>query len=169
VYYISFFWHIFPIHLPVLTTIINGRCSQFGLYYILYYVYIIIFVCFIPIILMTIFGYLTYRNMRQLHLRIQPIDNHRRNITVQSRDRDLLKMVLAEVIVHLITIFLYPLILLEIAITTYMGIVKSIDHIQIENFIMTIATLLFFINVGSRFYIFFVISKIFKIILESIY
>jgi hypothetical protein len=59
---------------------------------------------FIPIILMAVFGYLTYRNMRQLHLRIQPIDNHRRNITVQSRDRDLLKMVLAEVIVHLISV-----------------------------------------------------------------
>jgi len=121
---------------------------------------------FIPIILMAVFDYLTYRNMRQLHLRIQSIDNHRRNITVQSRDRDLLKMVLTEVI---ITIFLYPFILLEIAITTYMGVVKSIDHMQIENFIMTIATLLFFINVGSRFYIFFVISKIFKIILESSY
>jgi len=118
---------------------------------------------------MAIFGYLTYRNMRQLHLRIQPIDNHRRNITVQSRDRDLLKMVLAEVIVHLITIFLYPLILLEIAITTYMGIVKSIDHIQIENFIMTIATLFFFINVGSRFYIFFAISKIFRNDLKKIF
>lgn len=34
-YFIGFtflFWHIFPIHIPILTTITNGRCSQFGLY-----------------------------------------------------------------------------------------------------------------------------------------
>lgn len=108
------------------------------------------------------FDYLTYYNMRQLHLRIQPMDNNRGFLTVQRRDRDLLNMVLAEVIIHIITILLYPFILLEIAITTYLGTVKSTDHIRIENFIMTIATLLFFINVGSRFYIFFTISNAFR-------
>ena len=151
---IFLFWHIFPIHIPVLTTIANGRCSQFGLYYIVYYVYVIVFVCFIPMILMTIFGYLTYYNMRQLHRRVQPIRTREDFRTIENRDRDLLRMVLAEVIIHLLTTIGYPVILLEVAITTYLGMVKDIDRNRIENFITTIASLLLFINVGSRFYIF---------------
>ncbi|CAF3428181.1 unnamed protein product [Rotaria sp. Silwood2] len=160
------FWHIFPIHILFSTTIINGRCNQFGLYYILHNIYLIIFVGFIPIILMSVFGYLTYRNVRQLQLRIQPISystvNHRGSIITQSRERQLFYMVLGETFIHVITILLYPFILLEISITTYMGVVKSIDRIRIENFIVTIASLTFFINIGSRFYIFFVMSKTFR-------
>ncbi|CAF0793868.1 unnamed protein product [Rotaria sordida] len=160
------FWHIFPIHILFSTTIKDGRCNQFGLYYILHNIYLIIFVCFIPLILMSIFGYLTYRNVRRLQLRIQPIDypidNHRENIIIRSRERELLYMVLGEVFIHIITILLYPFILLEIAITTYMGVLKSVDRIRIENFIVTIASVMFFINIGSRFYIFFVISKKFR-------
>ncbi|CAF4273800.1 unnamed protein product [Rotaria sp. Silwood2] len=115
---------------------------------------------------MGVFGYLTYRNVSQLQLRIQPIryptDNNRGSIITQSRERQLFYMVLGEAFIHVITILLYPFILLEISITTYMGEVKSIDRIRIENFIVTIASLTFFINIGSRFYIFFVMSKTFR-------
>lgn len=159
--FIFLFWHIATIHTPVLTTIMNGRCSQFGLYYIIYYVYLTLFVGLIPLILLSIFGYLTYYNMRQLHLRIQPFENNRQ-LAIQRRDRDLLIMVLFEVAVYIFTMLLYPFILLEIAVTTYMGIVKSTDRIRIENFIQTIASLLVFINIGSRFYIYFIISKPFR-------
>ncbi|CAF3660121.1 unnamed protein product [Rotaria sp. Silwood1] len=165
---IFLFWHIFPIHILFSTTINNGRCNQFGLYYILHNIYLIIFVGFIPIILMSIFGYLTYRNVKQLQLRIHPISNHpiddnqRESIIIRNRERELFYMVLGEVFIHVITILLYPFILLEISITTYMNVVKTIDRIRIENFIVTIATLMFFINIGSRYYIFFVMSKTFR-------
>jgi hypothetical protein len=47
-------------------------------------------------------------------------------------------------------------------IKTYMGVIKSTDRVRIENFIMTVASLLLFINDGSRFYIFFAVSKAFR-------
>ncbi|CAF4743260.1 unnamed protein product [Rotaria sp. Silwood2] len=62
---IFLFWHLFPIHILFSTTIINER------------------------LLMGVLGYLTYRNVRQLQLRIQPIryptDNNRGSIITQSR------------------------------------------------------------------------------------
>lgn len=160
------FWHISAIHVPLLTEIISGRCSQFGLYYIIHYVYLVTFVGFVPMVLMSTFGYLAYRNMRQLHQRIQPVnrpaDQQERVAPVQRRDRELLRLVLAEVLTHLLTSLLYPFVLLEISVTTYIGMSKSLVHTRVENFIMTVATFLFFINVGSRFYIFFAVSKAFR-------
>ncbi len=57
-------WHILSIHLPIFSTIQNGRYDQFGFYYILYSVYLLITVCVFPSIVMAVFGYLAYRNMR---------------------------------------------------------------------------------------------------------
>jgi hypothetical protein len=98
--FVFIFWHIFPIHLLVLTTIHEKQCGQVGVYYIVYFIYFVIFVCLIPPALMITRSFLAYRNMRQLHLRVQPIRNTiegtPKNITIQRRDRDLLNMVLTE-------------------------------------------------------------------------
>ena len=160
---VGIIWHVIPIHIPIHTIIAQGRCTQIGLYYILHYVYIIVFACFIPILFMGVLGYLTYNNLRQLHKRIQPINQHaERTNTIRNRDRELLLMVFAEVLVHIVTMLLYPFVLLEISITTYIGLVKNTDRIRIENFLFNIASILFFISLGSRFYTFLVVSRAFR-------
>jgi hypothetical protein len=64
------FWLIFLTHIIIWTTIKNGQCNQFGVYSIMYFLYLIIFVCLVPLILKTIFGFLAYYNMTRLHTRV---------------------------------------------------------------------------------------------------
>jgi hypothetical protein len=155
------FYHIFLIHLAIFTTIHNGQCGQFGVYYLLYQIHVLIFFSLIPLILMSVFGYWTYHNMRRLHARIR-LAKTSVNITVHRRDRDLLTMVLAEVLIYAATIFWYPFVLLEIGITTYLGVNKTIEHIQIESLLSTIATLFIYINSAIAFYLYLIVSKQFR-------
>jgi hypothetical protein len=160
------FWHIVPIHSPILATIMNGRCGQFGVYYIVYYTYLLIFVCFIPSVSMTIFSALAHYNIKRLHARVQPIGNTTEsshgNITIHRRDRELFIMVLAEVAVYIVTTSVYPFILLEVAVTTYIGISKSPHQLQIESFISAIGTLLIYVNSAAPFYTYFAVSGAFR-------
>jgi hypothetical protein len=159
------FYHTFLIQLAILTTIRNGQCGQFGIYYLLYQFYVLIVVASIPLLLMSIFGYFTYRNVRQMYSRVlstETTGNQRSSITVHRRDRDLLTMVLAEVLVYAMTMFWYPFILLEIAITTYLGISKSIEYTQIESLLSVIATLFVHINSSIPFYLYLIVSKPFR-------
>ena len=75
----------------------------------------------IPPILSDIFGCLTYRNMRQLRNRVQPITHNTNdtNVSVRRRDRPLLIIVISEVFVYIITSIPYPFILLEGMIGNY--------------------------------------------------
>ncbi|CAF2241958.1 unnamed protein product [Rotaria magnacalcarata] len=112
---------------------------------------------------MSIFGYSTYRKMKLLHTCIQPMSSENSSVHVRKRDRELLKMVLGgEVAVNLATLFPYAFIILETAIKTYIGVNKSIDHIRIESFLLSIASFLHLLNSTSHFYIFSAISKAFR-------
>ncbi|CAF1230463.1 unnamed protein product [Adineta steineri] len=157
------FWHIFPIHIPILVTINNGRCSEFGVYYVIYQAYNSTFLGLLPPILMSIFGFLAYHNMKKLHLRVRPIGNNGdHNGRIHRRDRDLLLMILTEMVVYILTALPYPFILLEIAVTNYMGVIKSAERVEIENFLNSITLTLFFVTCSARFYTYFAVSKAFR-------
>lgn len=155
------FWLIISIHILILATINNGSCGVFDVYYIFYQVYAAISSSLIPSILLSLFGYLAYHNMKNLHARIRPLD-HSNNNLVQRRDRDLLIMVLVEAAIYAITTIPYPFIILEIAVTNYIGVNKNIEYRQIENFLSSIGLILAFFNYSCRFYIYFSISKAFR-------
>jgi hypothetical protein len=127
------FWLLTTIHVPIMITVVNGQCTTSGVYSIIYTVYTVIFVSLVPSITSAIFGYLTYRNMRRIHNRVQPVVQNRisGNISIQQRDRDLLIIVIAEVIVCIVTTALFPLILLEMLISQYVMPHKSFQYIQI--------------------------------------
>jgi hypothetical protein len=160
------FWLIIPIHIPLFITVNNGACGPFGVYYIIYQVYSTISLGLLPPILMGIFACLAYHNMRNLHARVRPLGvndgNNNNNISIHRRDRELLVMVLTEVAVYVITSFPYPFILLEIAVTAYMGINKSNERRQIESFLSSISVLLASSCYGSSFYIYLAVSKPFR-------
>ena len=165
------FCHLIAIHLPIMITITNARCGPTGSYYAVYTFYLFIFFNLIPPTTMAIFGSLAYLNMKRLHSRVQPVENvlagnrhrHRRgNGRLQRYDRELLSMLLAEVIVYIVATLLYPFILLETSITNLMVVDKSRQQIQIETFILFIASYLVTLNHAAPFYIYFLTSQAFR-------
>jgi hypothetical protein len=115
---------------------------------------------------MTIFGCLAYINMKRLHSRVRPIENiivgNHGVARIHRRDRELLSMLLAEVIVYIVATLLYPFILLETSTTNLMGIDKSLPQIQIENFILFMASYFVTFNHAAPFYIYFITSQAFR-------
>jgi hypothetical protein len=164
VFFSVIFCLLFTIHVPFITTIMNGQCSSFGIYSTIYNVYIIIFVGLIPPVVMGIFGYLTYRNMRQMRSRVQPIIHNRIDTdhSIRRLDRDLLIIVISEVVVYIVTTTLFPLILLEMLISQYVISNKSIQYFQMEIFILNIALVLLSVNDSIAFYIYLISSKSFR-------
>jgi hypothetical protein len=71
-------------------------------------------------------------------------------------------MLLAEVIVYIVATLLYPFILLEASLTNIMAINKSLEQVQIENFILFIASYLVTLNHAAPFYIYFITSQAFR-------
>jgi hypothetical protein len=160
------FWHVASIHILILLTINNGRCGLFGVYYFVYQIYFLIFASLIPAASITVSGSLLYRNLKQLHTRVQPVgnitDRTRVNISVQRRDRELFIMILAEVAVYVMTSFMNPLITFEIALTTYMNTSKSTERLQIENFLSALSIILIYLNSAVPFYTYLAVSRAFR-------
>jgi hypothetical protein len=166
-YLISFsiiFWLLFTIFIPITRTVLNGQCGVFGIYSTIYSVYAIIFVGLIPPIISGIFLYLTYHNMRQRNVRVQPVvqNSNHANISIRRQDRDLLIIVISEVLFYIVTTAPFALIQLEMLISRYVIPNKSIHYSQIESFIFTIAYLLLLINSAVPFYIYLISSKSFR-------
>jgi hypothetical protein len=158
------FWFLIDMHMSIMQTIINGQCVQVGIYPQFYAVYSIVFVGSLPTIIMGILGYLTYRNMKQRRVRVQPIGYNRTdaNNSIRRLDRDLLIIVISEVLFYVATTSLFPLTLLEIMISGYVISNKSVQYLQIEGFIFSIAIFLLFVNSSTSFYIYLVSSKSFR-------
>jgi hypothetical protein len=158
------FWFLISIHIPIMTTIVNGQCIRMGVYSVFFSIYETISVGLIPSITLSVFGYLSYRHLIQIHHRIQPAvqDRNNANYSIRRRDRDLLVLVISEVVVYVITTALYPLILLEMMISQYILPNKSFQYLQTEIFTFNISLLLLFINSAAPFYTYFIASKSFR-------
>jgi hypothetical protein len=155
------FWLLLSVHLPIMATIVNGQCTGVGVYATIRAIYVIIIVGLLPSITLGIFSYLTYRNMKRIHTRIQPIGNTATN-PIARRDRDLLKLVIAETVVYVITAGPYPLAFLENMISRYALPNRSIQYSQIEVLMINIVTFLLFINSAVPFYTYMIASKSFR-------
>jgi hypothetical protein len=115
------FYNISPVSMTC--TITN---SGYNIYLI---VYLLGLICGIPVSIMVIFGYLTYRN---IHLT--------RTLAERQADRQLAKMTLIHVFLVVFCMVPYSVFIAYNLITS--GIVKSINRLIIEGFIITILTLL---------------------------
>jgi hypothetical protein len=102
--------------------------------------------------------------MKQLQMRVHPGVQHTvsMNASVQRKDRDLLIIVIAEVVVYFLTTALFPFILIEMLISEYVMPNKSFQYLQIEIFIVNIAVFLLFINTAAPFYTYLISSKSFR-------
>jgi hypothetical protein len=164
IFFSFIFWTLFTIHLPIMLTVVNGRCTTPGVYSIIYSVFTIIVVGLIPSITLVIFGYLAYHNMRKMQNRIQPVGRNTidGNISIQRRDRDLLIIILAEILVYVVTTSPFPLIELAMLIGQYVMPNTSFQYFEIEIFIINLAVFSLFVSSAAPFYTYLISSKSFR-------
>jgi hypothetical protein len=145
-------WLVAAIHMPILMYIRNGVCGMFGLYKLIYAIYQITLVSILPPVLMSTFSILTIRSLHQ-----------RRGIQarVRQKDRYLLRMVIAEVIVNVVTSIPYSINLVYNAVTYYVTN-KSVERLEIESFITFITQFLAYLVSVAPFYLFMLTSKPFR-------
>ncbi len=164
--FLSFiFWLIAGCHIPIMTTISNGQCIPSGVYSTIFSLYVIISIgLFPPNITSGIFAYLAYLNMRQRNLCVQAFKHNTNNVNIPIRrqDRDLLILVISELILYAVTTIPYPLIPSETVISRYIIPNKSVQYSQIEGFIFTIVYLLVNVNQDASFYVYLISSKAFR-------
>jgi hypothetical protein len=109
---------------------VTNQCSPYNPTYATYSgIYILIFLCGIPVFIMILFGSLTYRNM---HLT--------RFLTEQRADRQLVRMILIQVFLVIISMIPYGCINVYSLITAHMT--KSIDRLQKETLALTVFALI---------------------------
>jgi hypothetical protein len=99
-----------------------------------------------------------------MQIRVQPVGQNTINVNnnIHRRDRDLLIIVIAEVIVYVVTTALFPLIQSEMLVTQYVLPNKSFQYVQIEIFILNIAVFLLAVNSAAPFYTYLISSKSFR-------
>jgi hypothetical protein len=126
-------WLTAAIHVPILMDIRNGVCGMFGSYKFIYAIYQITSVAILPPVLMSIFSILTIRSLHQRHsIQARP----------RKRDRYLMRMVIAEVIVNIFTSIPFS-INLAYGAATYYVVNKSPRRLEIESFISFLYSLFF--------------------------
>ena len=142
---------LIAIHLPILMEIRNNVCSQFGVYKLAYAIYQLIIVGIAPPVLMSVFSVLAIRSLQRRHSGRE---------RAKQRDRHLMKMVIVEVILHIVISIPYSINLLYAALTY--SISKSIEQIEIELFVSFLTTFSIYLISVMPFYLFLLTSTLFR-------
>ena len=147
-------WAIIPIHLAIFYSNVTGRCiAQAGTYAFTYAIYSVVVIGILPLLFMIVFSALAWRNLQQIRSRVNPTGPARSNVLVHKRDRDLMKMLFAEVFVYCVTTIPYPINLIYNVTTSSMGIQRDSYRLAIESLIGYIITpLLNFMYCCVQFY-----------------
>jgi hypothetical protein len=145
-------WLVAAIHVPIFVSMRNGVCGMFGLYKLIYAIYQITSVGILPPILMSTFSILTVRSLHQ---------RHGKQVRAKQRDRYLMRMVIAEVIVNIVTSIPFSINLVYGSVTSY-GVNKSARRLEIESFISFLTVFLVYLISVIPFYLFMLTSKPFR-------
>ena len=151
-------WLILPIHTIVFTYVDQGQCTKSATYSIFLTLYSLIVINLIPTIMFILFTYLTLQNMKQVGRRARI---NTKNF-LQQRERDLLILIISEIIFQITTTILYPIIQFEMLITQYIFEVKPYNYIQLETVLFQISLLLLYMNSAAPFFIYLLSAKSFR-------
>ena len=173
VFIVTLFWILFHIHALIYTTILQYGPNYFicyfqpGLYTVLVSYYTLIVNGIIPLILLSIFGILTIKNMHGTPVRnliaTRSINQGkiRNNIKIFYRkDQQLIRMLLIEILTCIIFNFIHPTVLLYSQITQNQ--MKSEKLTAIELFLISISTLSVHIPYCTSLYTNLIVSKSFR-------
>jgi hypothetical protein len=161
------FWAFIVIFFSCVRTIENNLCDIHNdLYLLIYTIYYLIFAGIFPPLVIIIFSLLLMRNLKRMRTHIQSVKpNGERNSCsiniLRKRDRDLMKMVLIEVMIYLITTMPFSIYLIYKMLTN--NSIKSLNRIEIELFFNYLTqSFLMYLNTALSFYIYICTSSSFK-------
>ena len=129
------FWAIECIHVGIFFTNSSGRCGPAPAYALPYAIYSLIIIGIFPTVLMIIFSTLAWRNLKIIRSRVVPTTNAARRVKIHKRDRHLMKMLLCEVIVYVVTSIPFPLNILYGTLTSSIAAQKSPMRLAVESLI----------------------------------
>jgi hypothetical protein len=163
------FWFLLPIVPTGLRVLSNGVCdARSGTYDIIYTVYIISSTGFFPLLSMITFGILMIKNLRQMRTRVQPSTSSESGANnLRKRDRDMMRMLLIELIICTITIS--PNTMTHIYKSATTNVVRNKERQQIETFVYFMARLflLYMANTFS-FWVYLTTSQTFRLELKNL-
>lgn len=147
-------WSIIPIHMAVFFNNSSGRCAATpGTYALVYAIYSVVVIGWLPLFLMILFSLMALHNLRKIRGRIYPGAGMQRNILIHKRDRELMRMLFAEVAMYCLTTIPYPVNLIYSVTTSYLGVQKNPLRVAIESLISyIISPLLNFMYCCIQFY-----------------
>jgi hypothetical protein len=145
-------WIVAGLHLPVFMDIRGGICWMFDFYKFFYPIYQFILVGIIPPVLMSVFGFLTVRSLHQ---------RHAANTHVRQKDHDLMRMLIAEIMINIFTSIPFSANLLYGTATFYV-VNKSAVRVEIEAFVNFVSQFLIHLLSVAPFYLFLLSSKSFR-------
>ncbi|CAF3899645.1 unnamed protein product [Adineta steineri] len=130
----------------------SNVCANYNVIWETYYIYVNywFFYTTVPLVVVTVFGTLAYRNMRTLA-------NTRQ---LQGADRQLTHMILGQIILIIISVL--PEAIFYAYSTASVSLNKTVEQAGIEYFIFNIVDSLAAITYGSSFYVFLIVSKTFR-------
>jgi hypothetical protein len=177
---LALFWAVFHIHALIFIKIIQIAPDYFicyfqpGAYTVFITYYSLFLVGIIPPLLMAIFGFLTVKNIRQVrrplhqsHASAIDTTTVGRTYTVESKDRQLIRMLIMEIIIYLFSRFPSTIFLIYQQITQDQT--KSAEQISTEQFIANITYFLGFIDSSVSCYTNILVSKSFRTELKRIF
>ncbi len=145
-------WLILGSHLPIFMTIRGNTCGMFDFYKFFYPIYQTILVGILPPALMAVFGILTVRTLNQ---------RHTKNTHIRQKDRDLMRMLFAEIVINISTSITFSGNLLY-GTATFFVVSKSPLRIEIETFVNFLSQFLIHLLSVTPFYLFIISSKSFR-------
>ena len=145
-------WIVVGSHLPIFMDIRGGICGMFDFYKFFYPIYQCILVGTLPPILMSVFGFLTVRSLQQ---------RHGAGTQVRRKDNDLMRMLIAEIMINVFTSIPFSANLLYGTATFYV-VGKSAQRVEIEAFVNFLSQFLIHLLAASPFYLFVISSKSFR-------
>ncbi|CAF1075027.1 unnamed protein product [Adineta steineri] len=145
-------WVVTGSHLLIFLDLRTGVCGLFGSYKLFYSIYATILIAIVPQMLMSIFSFLTIRSLHQLH---------GAQTLLRQKDRDLMRMLIVELIINIFTSVPYATNLIYGA-GTLSVVNKSAERLEVESFLNFLSN--FFINMLSAtpFYLFITSSRSFR-------
>lgn len=146
-------WLFIPLHMCFFyESILSQRCGVSGTYAFFFSIYSTI-VTGGHLILMISFSSLAIYNIRKSQLRIHPVNGQGNNLNrIKKRDVQLVKMLIAEVIVYVFTSTSFPIFNIYSVITD--NISKTSSQLAIENFVAFFGpNFLVLINPCTTFYV----------------
>ena len=159
------FWLSLSIFPTVLQSKTDGKCEAGNpLTKVIVSTYILLVLGIIPLISMMIFSILLYTNLKRMRGRIQPIVNENPPINqlLRKRDRDMLRMLLIEIVCYIITTIPAAGMYIYVAVTA--GLIKNDQRLQIESFLYYLTTtFLLYANNCLSFWIYISASRSFRL------